>query len=407
MQKKQNLFPLAFLILVIAALLSGFYWANLKFIQTSQGGMDFIVPWKAMQNFMMQGITPYGTLTSLNIQTLIFGHMASPGQNIFGVNIPLNYLVFYFPLSWISDLTIARSIWMVFQELSFFLIVFITLKLVRWKFQWWFLVLMLLFSTFWLPSISMIYSGTSILLQALLVLLAIRSIEIGSDELAGGLLALSLVNIEATGLVLISFLVWIISNQRWRILGGILMTLVILWGLAFLLLSSWFLPFVGIVLADWRSGGFPSTFTVLEGWFPGIGLRLAQLLAVAVLTDLFFEWRAVRGKDVRWLVWTVCFTAVITPLVGVPYFPKWTIYTLPALLLCFVVLTERWRLIGFITSIFLMVLIFFALWLAQLRGWISIFILFYPLTLVLLMYWVRWGVVRQPRLWADDLMRKG
>ena len=128
---------------------------------------------------------------------------------------------------------LARAIWLIFLEVGLMGVALISLRLARWKPHWLFLIFILLFSAFWLPSFTMFVTATPIILQALVFFTALRALELGSDELAGALAALSLMNIEATGLAFLALLVWIISTQRWRALAGILMTLAVLLGLAY------------------------------------------------------------------------------------------------------------------------------------------------------------------------------
>jgi len=407
MRSARNIFTGLFLIFFVVAVGGGLFWANMKFVKRVPGGADFIVPWKSMQNFMMGGVTPYGTLTSLNIQTIIYQHPSRPGQYPYHVNIPLFMLLFFMPLAWIRNINIARAIWMICLEAGLFGVVLVSLRLTRWRPHWLLLIVILFFSAFWQPSVSMLVTATSIILQTLLICGSLRCIELGSDELAGALAALCLLNIEATGLVFLALLVWIFSTQRWRILGGIGMMLAILIGLSIILLPSWVWPFIGATVSNWQSGAIPSTYNLFEGWLPGIGHRLAQILAVGALAILFLEWRAVRGQNVHWLFWTACLTAAITPLLGIPYFPNWLVFTLPGIILVISIMVQRWKLLGFGSSLIVLTVAFLGLWAAQLSGLISVFILFYPLVLVLLLYWVRWGAIRQPRLWADEIKLRG
>jgi hypothetical protein len=125
------------------------------------------------------------------------------------------------------------------------------------------------------------------------------------------------------------------------------------------------------------------------------------------LSVLLIEWRAVRGHDVRWLYWTACLSAALAPLLGIPTQPGWLAFTLPGVLLVASVMSQRWGVLGLITAILTLSGLFVGLWLAQLNGLTSVFILFYPLMLTLLLYWVRWGAVRPPRLWVDEIRIRG
>jgi len=80
---------------------------------------------------------------------------------------------------------------------------------------------------------------------------------------------------------------------------------------------------------------------------------------------------------------------------------------LPGVLLVASVMSQRWGLFGLFGAIITLAVVFIGLWTAQLNGLTSVFVLFYPLSLTLLLYWVRWGAVRPPRMWADELARRG
>jgi len=393
-----------FILAFIIAMGGGLFWANLNFVQHVPGGADFIVPWKAMRNLMMDEVSPYGETTGRQIQNLIYQRSVQPGQYPYHVNVPLHLLILYFPLSWLGDLAVARAIWMVLLEISLFGVVLFSLRLSRWKPHWLILIVLLLFSSFWQPSVSMLTTATSIMVQAFLFLAAFRSLEVDADELAGALVALSMFNIEAIGFVFLTLIVWIFSTQRWRVLGGIFMTFTVLMLLSLFLSPGWILPFVGESISNWQSGTIPSTYSIFEGWLPGIGKRLAQLVAVGALTVLFLEWRAVREQDVRWLFWTACLSAAVTPLLGLPFFSQWLGLSLSGVLLVVAVMVNRWKLLGYGSSFILLAAIFAGLWAAQLNGLTSVFYLGYPFVLTILLYWVRWGAVRRPRLWADEIM---
>jgi hypothetical protein len=410
MRTARNIFLVLFLIFFIVAVGGGLFWGNMNFVQRVPGGADFIVSWKAVQDFAMSGASPYGEQTALDIQREIYGRSAKPGEYPYRVDVPLNTLIlFILPLLLFKllglapDLIVIRTLWMILLEVALAALVFISLRLARWKPRWVFLFFILLFGVFWMPFVSTLLNGSSIVLQAFFLFGALRAIELEADELGGAMAALALVNIEATGLVFIALVVWAISTGRWRVLYGLGMMWAILVGISFVLLSSWILPFLGSVLGNWRSGVLPSTFSLFEGWFPGIGQRLAQILAVGALTILFMEWRAVRQQDVRWLFWTACLSVAVTPLLGFPTVPSWLVLTLPGVILVVSVMVQRWGALGFASAILVVVGLFFGLWSAQLGRAQSVFVLLYPLLLTILLYWVRWWAVRPPRVWADQI----
>jgi len=406
MRTARNISLILFFVFFILAIGGGLFWANLNFAQRLPGGADFIGPWKALQNVALSGISPYGEATTREVQQLIYGRTALPGEHPYRVDLPFHLLILFLPFSSIRDLTVARAVWMVLLEVALFSVVGLSLAQFRWKLNWLFLIFVLLFCVFWMPSVSALFTGNSIVLQAFCLVGALRAIEKQADELGGALLALALVNLQATGMAILLIFVWAFSVQRWRILYGLGMILVVLIGVSVVLLPSWELPFLGALVGNWRAGAFPSTFSLFTSWFPGIGSRLAQILAVVTLTVLLLEWSAVRGKDVRWLFWTVSLTAALTPLLGLPFLPAWLAFTIPGLLLAVSTLGQRWGPFGLVFAFVILIFVFFGLWAAQLQGLIALFLLGYPLFLSLILYWVRWSAIRPPRLWADQIAQR-
>ncbi len=408
MHTSRNIFILLIIIIIALGALVGLYWANSSFINYNpSGGADFIVGWKSMRNFMLDNVNPYGDVTLQNIQSLVYKKSALKSQYPYHVNIPLFLLIFFIPLAWISDLVLARIVWLIILETALIGVVWVSLRLTNWRPHWLLLSVILLFSVFWFPTFSMLTTGTAIILQAFLFYAALRSINLGADELAGALMALCLLNIEATGMVFLGLIVWVVSTQRWRIAGGLVMTLVVIIGLSVVFYPTWVLSFIGSTLANWRSGTMPSTYAIFEAWMPGIGKNIARIISIVALTIILFEWSAMRGQEARWLTWTISLTAAITPLLGFPYFPQWTVFTLPGILLVISVMVQRWKLPGLISALLVLAGVFIGLWGAQFASNVSAFVMLYPFLLTLLLYWVRWGAVRQPRLWADEILLRG
>jgi hypothetical protein len=410
MRTARNVSMILFLVFFIVAVGGGLFWGNMNFVQRVPGGADFIVSWKAIEDFAMRGVSPYSEETMLDVQRAIYGRPARTGEYPYHVDVPLNTLILFilpllgFKLLGLSpDLFVIRTLWMILLEVASAALIFISLRLARWQPRWVFLLFILLFGVFWMPFISTLVTGNSIILQAFFLFGALRAIDLQADELGGAMAALALVNIESTGMIFIAILVWALSTQRWRVLYGFGMMWAILIGLSFVLLSSWILPFIQSLLGNWRSGVLPSTFALFESWFPGIGQRLAQILAVGALTILFMEWRAVRQQDVRWLFWTACISAAVTPLLGFPTVPGWLALTLPGVLLVVSVMVQRWGVLGWGSAILVSAGLFFGLWAAQIGHAQAVFILIYPLILTILLYWVRWWAVRPPRVWADQI----
>lgn len=385
---------------VFVAIAGGLLWANLNFVQKMPGGSNFYVLWQGTRNFSVQGNLPYADVTK-QIERYVYGVGAKPHPSLRLFDLPLYLVLFYFPFALIQDPFWARAIWMVFLQFELFGLVLLTFQLIRWRPSWPYLLILTLFGVFWAPAVVSLFTGTLIIFQAVLLLGAIRAIEFNADEIAGALLALTWFNIEVMGLPILLIMFWGLTHRRWRVAAGFLMATLLLIGLSILFNTTWIFPFMAAVVGNWRDNPFPSTYSLLESWLPGVGIRLAQVLTVVIAFIVLMEWRAARGKEVRWLVWTVSFTAAITPLLGVPFSPQWLVLSLPALWVVLSIMDQRWGPFGRWSAVVLFLAVFFGLWQAFLTGGNAAFIFLFPSLLVFLLYWVRWWAVSAPRLWAD------
>ncbi len=386
----------------------GLLWANLNFVQKTPGGADFYINWQGTRNFAMQGSLPYNDLTG-QVKDFVYGPTGQfpQGKALPRFTLPLYLMFLYLPFALIQDPLWARAVWMVFLEFELLGLVLLVFQMIRWKPAWPYLVILFLFGIFWAPAVASLFSGHAIIFQAVLLLGAVRAMEFEVDEIAGALLALAWFNLEAIGLLIFLVLFWALSLRRWRVWGGFLMTIFLLIGVSILFNTSWPLPFIGAILANWRADLYPSTYSIFEGWLPGIGIRLGQGLTVIAAFILIMEWRAARGKELRWMLWTISLTAAVIPLLGMPFSPLWLVLLLPALLLVLSIMDQHWGAVGRWSAVLLFLAVFFGLWWAMLVNNHFLFILFFPALLIFLLYWVRWWAIRAPRLWADMISDLG
>jgi hypothetical protein len=400
------IFLALFILFFVLALAGGLLWANLNFVRSLPGGADFYVLWKGGQNFLLQGQVPYQDLTR-QIQNLVYGHPARPGELLPRLNIPLYLLPIFSPFVLIRDASLARAIWMVFLEIGLFSLVLLVIQLTHWKPGRFYVIFLMLFGVFWAPAAISLFSGNAIIFQAAVLFCAIRALEFEADELAGALIALAWFNLEVVGLLGVLLLYWVWSINRLRVWGGFLMATILLAGISILFNVTWVFPFLGALVANWNSNPNLSTFSLLEAWLPGVGLRLAQGLTLAIALMLIAEWRAVRGKDLHWLLWTASLTIAATPLLGLPFAPGSLVLSLPVMLLLLSIMEQRWGRFGRWSAVVFFTVVFWGLW-AALWGRVgSVFVLFFPAMLVVLLYWVRWWAIRPPRLWADMISDVG
>jgi hypothetical protein len=190
------------------------------------------------------------------------------------------------------------------------------------------------------------------------------------------------------------------------------MALVILVALAFFLLPDWLLPFLRGAISHINYNPSLTSIRIFASWWPVVGNRLGWLFSGFLILVLFFEWRNVRHKDFRHVLWTTSLTLAVTPFLGIPMIAQDEIVLFLPLILFLAILNERWshpRRWG--VSGIAILIVFFGFWLLTKGLSITgssttlndVLLLLLPGLLVIGLYWMRWWAVYPPRTWRDML----
>jgi len=396
-------------LLIALAVLTGLIWANMRFARTYPGEKDFLVPWLGARTFLQYGISPYDPSAAERAQIIYYGRLSLAGEDPLRLGVPFPVLLIYLPLALMSNYALARGVWMTILELALTALAFITLRLISWKAGRFLLISAVLFSILGVCGALSVVIGTWTALVALAIagiLLALRS---HNDELAGVLFVVPLFKPDIGGVFILFLLWWAIDQRRGRLLGSFLVTLALVMIASFLLLPSWVVPFLrgAISQTQYNLGVTPGQ--ILTGWWPAIGAKIGWVLSAAVIILLLLEWRAVRGKTFRHLLWVICLTLAVSPLIGIPVLPLDVVILFIPLILFLSILIERWSLLNRPGAVgALLGVMFFGLWAIAflLPGSILkvMLILWLPLRLLLGLYWMRWWAIHPPRTWLESPM---
>lgn len=386
-------------------------WANYDFAQQNTGGNDFLVHWVGTRALFVDGLSPYSNAVAERIQTLAYGRPALPGEHELRVAYPLYSALVFLPFALISDYELARALWMTTLEAALIGLAFLSLKLTRWKMSIWLLPFFLIFSIFWYHSLRPLINGNAVILVALALVAAFAALKTGRDELAGVLLAFSTIKPHLVILPIIFILIWTISFGRWRTLGWMLISLVLLSISAALFVPDWPLQNLREILAysSYNPPGTPGA--AFETWLPAAGRRLGWALSALMALILVAEWVFVRRREFRWFLWTGCLTLVISQWIGIQTDPGNFILLFFPLVLVFSMWVERWGRAGSVLTSITLFLLFIVPWVIFLQTVtygnqpLQHPIMFFPLPLFLLitLYWVRWWAINPRRLLVEEL----
>lgn len=387
---------------LILAAVGGLYVLNQQFVFPRVRLEHFILNWNSLQRFIYDGPSPYspGVYEDTARKVIARGTMAGDLEKL---HLPLNTLLFYLPFAWMEDLSMAGTIWLMATQLALGGVFIMTLTRLEGNMPRWFYLPMLVFFLSWQPLYTTISTGADLILQMALILLGLRMLEQQNDEYAGLLFAFAFFNLEVFGMFFLTLAIWVTLKSRWGVFGGFGLTLGLMLVLAFVFETDWVLRYLKNQLEFWRYNDMQSVTDIFTGWLPAAGVTIAKIVAVLALALVLFEWQTLGRREAGNLYWLTGLTLAIVPLLGFSYRPEWAVVAMPGLMIVFNRFTARWHVPGFVLTLLIMLVLGWGLWAA---AWVpspSVHMVFFPILTVLLMYWVRWDVLKKKRLWADEL----
>jgi hypothetical protein len=399
------------IILVIYALAVGNYFlAN----NLPDGG-EFYLLRTGGRSFLLDRIEPYSAGVPERVQDLVYGRPALEGEDLYILDIPFHVLIALLPLALFPDAVVARAFWMALSEITMIAYLFFCFRLVDRRIPFFFIILISIagFASFY--AYRSFLEGSPAILLGLAYTGILISFRAGLDELTGALMILSAFQWEIGGLFLVLVTIWIFWEKRWRVFTGAGMLAFVLLVISFFWYPGWVLPFLRAVWNSLRAGFGYSVHEILDQVWPQFGSIIGWVLTALLVVALGSEWRAARGADFNRLLWTVCLTLAVAPLLGYRVeMDQLVPLTLPIVLVV-AVSRERWEKLGGVVAFILLVFFFGLPWLLFTQGapeWIELSVdkllfIFWPVSIVIGLYWIRWWMIRPPRTWLDSFSRKG
>lgn len=399
MRKAKNNLPIrlivvAFLLIIVAVLV----WGNYRFASANPGGNDFLVHWVGSKNFVYEGVSPYSEETALEIQTMVYGRAAREGEHELRVAYPLYSFFLFLPFGLIKNYFIARAVWMTLLEIALIAAVLVGIRVVQWRPGPLIVVAMITFNLFWYHGLRSLINGNAVVLLLLCFILSIYAIQTKQDELAGILLGLTTIKPQVGFAFILFILVWSLANRRFKVVFWFIGSLVLLILMGLFLIHDWPLQFLQEVLRypGYNPPGTPAQ--ALQALLPGAGRQLG--LAVSIVSGIILLLEAFLARKATGIafVWICALMLVLGQWLNIQSDPGNFIVMLPAVLVVFRLVDDRWRNRGNWINLLLLGLLFIIPWLIFMRTVTTSYqpiqspVMFFPVPILLLLglYWVRW-----------------
>jgi hypothetical protein len=398
------------LLLLALALFVGLLVLNIYLARTLPGGEQFHLRWSGARAFLFEQVEPYSSTVALRTQAIAYGRDAFAREYPYMLNDPFYILMLYFPLAMIREFAIARGIWMLLSEILVVVMLYSFIRSLEWEPPGWLYALLMVFGIFGYYSLTAYGSGAPSVAITFLIFAIVISLRSFSDELAGALLFLVAYQWEVTALFFFFMLVFVIANRRWRVLYGFGMSLAVLLAISFLAYPGWALPYIRGVLSDWYRSASLTFGHIASTWFPGAGFSIGLWTSLLLGVILFLEWIGAVNSHYRHVVWTVCLSLAVMPLMGLAIFPSNHMVLLPSLILIVMLVWERWtRQRAWFALLILLSAFLVPFWLYYrvITGAPAIYsdllTILPPIASIAGLYWMRWWAFRSPRTWFDKI----
>ena len=397
---------LIFVLLILIAALA----LNIYLARTLPGGEWFYLRWSGARAFLFEQVEPYSTAIAQRVQDLIYGRNATASEYPYVLNDPFYIVLLYTPLALIPDFTLARGVWMLLSETALLGITVLSLRLSEWEPPRWLYSSLVGFALFSYFSLQSLISNSPAIFLTFLYLAILFTLRSYSDELAGALLFLVAYQWEVGGLFFLYVLILVFANKRWNVLTGFGMSLFLALVISFLTYSGWWLPYVRAVLSDWLRGASLNFNSLASVWFPDARFSIDRIVSVLLGILIFIEWIGSTQSNFRRIVWTASLSLAATPLMGFAIFPSNYVILILPLVLILTLVWERWIRNRVFASILILSLAFWVPFGIYFRGvmfqdrlYSDLLKVIPPVATIIGLYWMRWWVLRSPRVWMDQI----
>lgn len=384
---------------------------NYYFSKISSKNNDFFVQWMGFRNFFQEGISPYSDEGAVRISNAITLQPSQEQPLSIRFVAPLYSIILLGPFALIRDYAVSRAIWMTVLELCLLGTALISIRLAEWKPKRWILFVFFAFSFIWFQGLISILNADIVVFVGLGMVASLLAISHGHDEFAGFLLGLITVK-PSVSIVYILFIVfWAIVQRRKKIVMWLIITLLLMGIAASILIPDWTLQYFHVLLQNSETTELSTPSNAIIRWWPSTGGRVGTVISIITIAILAVEWWLARKTQSQRFLWTACLTIVASQWVGIPTNAGNFIILLPILPLIFISWHDRWKGVGNVLTLGFMVVLGFGLWglYFALHGslpniYFSPALIFpLPLLLILVLYWVRWWVIRPPTVWYEKL----
>ncbi len=381
--------------------------ANYQFAVRALGGNDFLPGWVAARQWLSEGLNPYEPAVSQEAQEMIYGRPANPedGETQALFLYPLWAMILYVPLS-LLPYPLALALWMMILELGLPFLMWLGTRLFRWDPSPRMLVALMVFPIVCYHGIRSIVIGQFAVVEMLLIVASLISIQRRQDVLGGTLLALTLIKPQLSLPLMLFIILWSISAGRWRLLATAIAVPILLLGVSVLVNREWILWWLRSLVRYVEYVDIRPPILAIGADLSSVGFWIALGLMFVLMLFMILQWFRAFDRSDHWFQWTTALTLVVTSLITIRTTSANLVLTIPALILILKVWLDRKKQAGTRTAWIVASALMAIIWLlffVTTQGQSEHPILYLPLPLFALvgLLWSRWWITSGPGALID------
>lgn len=287
------------------------YWVSANLI----GGQDLFVNWFSSKNLFFQGSNPYSQ-DSLN---LIVQNSRSilvlPSKADFHFLSPQYTLFVYFPLCLISNFIIARTLWLIINEILLYFSLQTIMRILNWPLETKRKRFYIVYGIFFFYSIVTLLQGGEQILLFYLFIMALERINYRNFVGAGILLSFLSFNPQMMLLPILVLCSLLIKRKGWVGIIWLLISLGLFFVASLILQSDWPVQYLKEILVNAPASGMAFPGTAIIQWTKNpINPFLWNLFALIAIGMIIYELLIVDiGR--KSFLWEIGLVLTLNPLI--------------------------------------------------------------------------------------------
>ena len=261
------------------------------FTSKTPGANDFYPRWRGAQLYFLEGVDPYSSEATLDIQQGIYGRPATPEEDQVLFVYPFYTVLTLIPLVWLSY-SWVQAVWLTLLLFALSASLFFILDYLEWKMSLTTMGVALVWVIVVYNSARTIILGQYAGLILLWLVICLWALKREQDGIAGILLALTTIKPQMMFLVIPALAIWGVGQKRWRFAASFAAAMLIFTGISFLMLPGWLNGFVTQLTNYPNYTITPSPLRFLtEYFFPQLGRPVEWILIALCLAFMLYQWQ--------------------------------------------------------------------------------------------------------------------